>query len=116
MIEKAPPDCNSQTKQHYIPRHPVITPTKTTTKVRIVYDASAKANKNNCSLNECLYRGPVMLENLSGLLLRLRCKKVGIVSDIEKAFLQIGLQEPDRDVTRFLWISDLREHSSLLLC
>jgi len=106
VIEQLPPNCNPETKKHYIPHHAVVTPTKATTKVRIVYDASAKTNEKNCSLNECLYRGPVMLENLSGLLLRFRLKKVGIVADIEKAFLQIGLQEADRDVTRFLWVTD----------
>ncbi|CAC5375276.1 unnamed protein product [Mytilus coruscus] len=40
------------------------TPQKSTTKLRIVYDASAKMNKDVNSLNECLYHGPVMLRNL----------------------------------------------------
>ena len=109
IIEKVPTDCNLKTKKHYIPHHPIITPTKNTTKVRIVYDASAKTKEENTSLNECLYRGPILLENLIGLLLRLRCKKIGIVSDVEKAFLQVGLQEQDRDVTRFLWIADINK-------
>ena len=58
------------------------------------------------SLNDCLYRGPVLIEDLCGLLLRFRTKKIAIIADIEKAFLQVGLQPKERDVTRFLWLKN----------
>ncbi|XP_053406659.1 uncharacterized protein LOC123538298 [Mercenaria mercenaria] len=93
--------------RHYIPHHVVIKPEKSTTKMRIVYDASAKTRKEYKSLNECLYRGPVLLHDLCGILMRFRLHKIGLVSDIEKAFLQVGLQKSERDVTRFLWVKDL---------
>ncbi|CAG2219807.1 unnamed protein product [Mytilus edulis] len=89
-------------RKHYISHHAVITPQKSTTKVRIVYDASAKTNNEMPSLNECLYRGPVLLNNLCGISMRFRLHKIAMVADIEKAFLQVGLQEDDRDVTRFM--------------
>ncbi|XP_063540086.1 uncharacterized protein LOC134749113 [Cydia strobilella] len=72
---------------------------------RIVYDGSAKIKEGN-SLNECMYRGPSLLEDLTALLIKFRTGKVGITADVEKAFLQIGLQNEDRDVTRFLWVKD----------
>lgn len=107
IIEKVP--VNNDTKgRHYIPHHAVVHPEKSTTKVRIVYDASAKTRQSNKSLNECLYRGPVLLKDLVGLLLRFRLKKIALVADIEKAFLQLGLQPQERDVTRFIWLKDLR--------
>ena len=106
IIEKVTKISEEGPVKHYVPHHPVITPSKNTTKVRVVYDASAKTRQCNKSLNECLYRGPVMLPVLSGLLLRFRLSPIGIVSDIEKAFLSVGLQVKDRGVTRFLWLKN----------
>ncbi|KAK6736214.1 hypothetical protein RB195_019097 [Necator americanus] len=62
---------------HYIPHQPVLTPQKTTTKVRIAFDASAHY-KGSPSLNDVLYRGPVILPPLYGLLLRFRIGKIAI--------------------------------------
>jgi len=94
------------TLKHYIPHHEVLTPEKTTTKLRIVFDVSAKTREKNQSLNESLHRGPVILEDLCGLSLRFRPHKEALVVDIEKVFLQVGLQPDDRDVTRFQWLKD----------
>ncbi|XP_063415828.1 uncharacterized protein LOC134697479 [Mytilus trossulus] len=90
IVEKVEEDSTEGLK-HYIPHHAVITPNKTTTKLRIVYDASAKPNNDVNSLNECLYRGPVLLRNFCGIFMRFRLNQVAIVADIEKAFLQVGL-------------------------
>ena len=43
--------------------------------------------------------------------MRFRLHKVALVSDIEKAFLQIGLQPSERDVTRFFWVKDVHDPS-----
>ena len=54
-------------KRYYLPDQPVITPLKTTTKVRIMYNASVKTGKGK-NLDECLYRGPINLLNMCGML------------------------------------------------
>ena len=45
-----------------------------------------------------------MLHNLTGILIRFRLNKIAMVSDIEKAFLQISLQDDAKDATRFFWL------------
>ena len=90
---------------HYIPHHEVLTPQKTTTKLCIIFDGSAGV-KHKKSLNECMYRGPVLIEDLCGLLIHFCLHETALIGDIEKAFLQIGLNIPDRDVTRFIWLKN----------
>ena len=50
VIEKA--DSSSDDVKHYLPHHAVVNPHKPTTKLRVVYDASAKTKTENKSLNE----------------------------------------------------------------
>ena len=49
-----------------------------------------------------------MLPDLAGLLMRFRTPAFPLLADIEKAFLQIELNERDREVTKFLWLKDVR--------
>ncbi|XGW20487.1 hypothetical protein V3C99_003912, partial [Haemonchus contortus] len=98
-------DKESSTLIHYLPHQPVITPLKETTKLRIVFDASSHC-KGQPSLNDILHQGPLILPELYGILLRFRMKNFVVTADVEKAFLQVRLNECDRDVTRCLWIRD----------
>ena len=51
------------------------------------------------SLNECLYQGPITLPNMCGVLIRFSMYFIAILADIEKAFLRIGIQQNERDIT-----------------
>ena len=86
----------------YMPHRPVVRETAVSSKVRPVFDASARGY-NGVSLNDCMEVGPNLLSNLTEILLRFRRWCIGISSDVEKAFLQISVSEGDRDVHRFLW-------------
>ena len=44
----------------YIPHKPVVRKEAASTKLRVVYDVSARANPNAPSFNECLYPGPAL--------------------------------------------------------
>ena len=92
-------------KVHYLPHHPVIRRDKLTSKVRIVYDASAQAG--GPSLNDVLLTGPNLNQSIFDIIIRFRTHQVALVDDIEKAFLMIGVTEQDRDVLRFLWMRDV---------
>jgi len=87
--------------EHYLAHHPVITH-----KLRVVVDGSTHLAGAK-SLNDCLHRGPVLLPDLAGLLLRFRLPPVVMMADVEKAFLMLSLGERDREVCKFLWIKDV---------
>lgn len=107
IIEKIPQEnLVTDNPTHYLPHHPVVKLSSDTMKVRIVYDGSSKSSKGEKSLNECLMRGPAILPDLCQCLMRFRSRPFAIISDIEKAFLQVGLNPNDRDVTRFFWYND----------
>ncbi|VDM96466.1 unnamed protein product [Onchocerca ochengi] len=86
--------------------HEVIGVNESTTKLRIVYDASSHS-KGMKSLNDVLYRGPLALPDLVGVLLRLRTMKNVVTAGIEKAFLQFELLPSERNCRRFLWLKKI---------
>ncbi|MCP9260663.1 Pao retrotransposon peptidase family protein [Dirofilaria immitis] len=85
VIEEVNNETNQDGIIYYLPHHEVVTPNTSTTKLRIVYDASAHL-KGMKSLNDVLYRGPITLPDLAGVLLRFRAMKNVLIADIEKAF------------------------------
>ena len=77
-------------------------------KMRVVYDASAKISSKTYSLNDCLDTGPDMINSLVSILIKFRLHPYELKSDIRKAFLQIEIDISDRDLLRTLWIEQER--------
>lgn len=98
----APADPIDGREHYYMPHHPIIKPSRTTTKVRVVMDATAKSS-NGVSLNENLQVGPRLQQDLLRILLRFRSFRVAVGADIEKMFRQILVHQDDRRYQRILW-------------
>ena len=94
-------------KIHYLSHHPFVRKDALTTKVRIVYDGSAKQSVNTPSLNNCLETGPLLVPMIFDILLRFRCYKIPLVADVPQAFHQICVNREDVDYLRFLWVDDI---------
>ncbi|XP_070546142.1 uncharacterized protein [Ptychodera flava] len=112
FIERVPID--DVTVGHYIPHH-AVKKDSLTTPIRVVYDCSCQADRQSPSLNQCMEAGPHMLNDLVSILLRFRLNRTAISSDIEKAFLHVGLDAADRQYTKFLWLSDPADPESDLI-
>ena len=94
----------------YLPHEEVVKEDRSTTKLRIVFDASVKY-KDTMSLNDVLYKGPCLNADLYSLLLKFRVYPIVLTADIEEAYLQININEEHRDYLRFLWYRNLQEES-----
>ena len=85
----------------YIEHHAVYREDKTSTKVRIVWNAAAQFK--GVSLNDGFYKGPDLLNNLISCLLAWRRDRVAVVRDVRKIFNQIEVSACDQIFHRFVW-------------
>ena len=87
--------------KYYISHHDVLKPESQSTAMRIVFNSSAKAK--GLSLNECLAKGPSLLNNMLGILMRFRQDQFAFIGDISKMFHSIDIPEEDQMMHLFLW-------------
>ncbi|XP_023247887.1 uncharacterized protein LOC111643857 [Copidosoma floridanum] len=78
---------------YYMPHHMMIKKSSSTTKVRVVFNASAKASKG-FSLNDVLMVGPTIQSKMFDHLLRFRTYRYVITADIAQMYRKI-LVHPD---------------------
>ena len=85
----------------YLPMHTVGEESSTTTKMRAVFDASAKS-ASGVSLNDTLLVILTVHSLLVDVLLHFRFHHVALTTDVSKMYRAIELIEPDRDLHRFV--------------
>ena len=90
---------------YYLPIHAVYKQTSSTTKLRIVFDASCSTS-TGVSLNDLLASGPTLHPQLDTILMRFRTYRVAITGDISKMYREVELCPQDKQLHRFLWRPD----------
>jgi hypothetical protein len=103
-MSRAPPLPENSVQNYYIPHHCILRPDSSSTKLRVVFDASAKAS-NGQSLNDTLYSGPKLLQDIVKVLLKFRLHRVVFTADIRQMYRQILISPKDRDFQRIIWRS-----------
>ncbi|XP_025191576.1 uncharacterized protein LOC112591858 [Melanaphis sacchari] len=89
----------------YLPHHAVRKDSSTSTKLRVVFDASCKTD-NGISLNDVLLKGPVIQDELLYIISRFRTHNYVLTADIVKMYRQILMTNKHRDYQRILWRTD----------
>ena len=85
----------------YLPHFAVVKEDRSTTKVRVVYDAAAVHLGK--SLNEEMHAGPKLQLDIIDILVKFRQGKIAIVGDIREMFSQIVIPAEDARYHRILW-------------
>ncbi|GFX38784.1 integrase catalytic domain-containing protein [Trichonephila clavipes] len=87
---------------YYIPHQAVLGPDKSTTKLRVVFNASAKTSKG-ISLNDALLKGGIVQNELWCTLLRFRKHIIAFSADVKKMYRQVKIHPSQQDLLRIVW-------------
>ncbi|XP_011875597.1 PREDICTED: uncharacterized protein LOC105566304, partial [Vollenhovia emeryi] len=88
----------------FLPHHGVLREASSTTKLRVVFNGSARTT-SGISLNDCLHAGPKLQLDLDAVILRWRMHAFAFAADIEKMYRQIVIHPDDRHYQQILWSS-----------
>ncbi|XP_063902582.1 uncharacterized protein LOC135122314 [Zophobas morio] len=95
-----PPDDTIAT--YYIPHHCVLKPASLSTKLRVVFNASARSS-NQTSLNEHLLIGPKLQRDICTILLNFRLHTYVLTADIKMMYRQILINPVQCNFQRIIW-------------
>lgn len=87
---------------YFLPHQPVLKPDSISTKLRVVFDASAKTD-NGKSLNDMLLPGRNLQKELLHIMFRFRVHTYVLTADIAMMFRQIKVARKDRNLQLILW-------------
>ncbi|XP_071580935.1 uncharacterized protein [Temnothorax nylanderi] len=100
--EIVPDDYSGESLEFYMPHHHVLRPESSTTKLRVVFNASFRVNPK-LSLNDVLMVGPTIQTDLFSLVLRFRKHIYGLTADMSKMYRQIKVHKNQRPLQTIWW-------------
>lgn len=100
MTKCDPHDLDSAS--YYLPHHGVMKTSGDTSKIRVVFDASAKTS-TGISLNDTLMTGPKLQADICDLILNFRSHNVVFTCDVEQMYRQILVTSEDHRFQHILW-------------
>ncbi|XP_076392692.1 uncharacterized protein LOC105661897 [Megachile rotundata] len=95
-------ETNCINQGYYLPHHAVLKQCSVTTKLRVVFDASAKTS-NGLSLNDTLLVGPTIQDDIFTLIVRFRSYNYVLTADVEKMYRQVRVHQNDALYQKILW-------------
>ncbi|XP_070854972.1 uncharacterized protein [Drosophila suzukii] len=93
---------------YFIPYQCVLRPQSTSSKLRVVFDASSRTS-TQVALNDILFVGPTVQEELYSVLLRFRLHKFAPAADVKKMYRQVLFDEADQNFQIIVWRRDPSE-------
>jgi len=99
---RAAPPLPESSQSVFVPHHPVIRDGSSTTRLRVVFNASS-ITSNGTSLNDHMLTGPKLQTDLAAVILRWRQYRYVYSADIAKMYRQILVDPRDVDYQRILW-------------
>lgn len=99
-------DLNLKEAHFFIPHQCVLRPESTSSKIRVVFDASSASTSQHL-LNDFLMVGPTIQQDLITTLTAFRLKKFALTADICKMYRQFWMHDGDRKFQTILWRSDV---------
>lgn len=88
--------------EYFMPHHGVLKESSTSTKLRVVFNASAPTS-TGISLNELQMVGPTIQQDLFSILLRFRMHKIVLSSDIQMMYRQVLINPEQRSLQKIVW-------------
>lgn len=99
---------NDNEAHAYLSHHYVIKESSTTTRLRVVFDASSNTT-SGISLNKTLMVGPVIQQESTSILICFRIHEYALTGDIEKMYRQILVDPTQTSLQRILWRENLSD-------